>query len=147
MSNLLFFRLLSVLCICLTLLFVGCGDDDDDDNNDVTTAGEPSGPNILEGKIVEDLTLTADCEHILRGAVFVENGATLMIESGTTIFGEGVSNAILIIAQGSKIMAEGTREAPIIFTSDALEGSRARGQWGGLIINWPCSQQPRRHVR
>ena len=41
MSNLLFFRLLSVLCICLILLFVGCSDDDDDDNNnnnnDVTT--------------------------------------------------------------------------------------------------------------
>ena len=84
---------------------------------------------------MEALTLTVDREHILRGAVFVENGATLTIEPGTTIFGEGVSNAALIIAQGSKIMAEGTREAPIIFTSEVLEGSHARGQWGGLIIN------------
>ena len=139
MNNLLFFRSLSVLCICLALLFVGCGDDEDDadsaDGGDVTTAEEPSGPNILEGKITEDMTLTASREHILRGAVFVENGATLTIEPGTTIYGEGVSNAALIIAQDSKIMAEGTQDAPIIFTSDALDGSRARGQWGGLIIN------------
>ena len=116
MSNLLLFRLLSVLCIYLALLFVGCGDDEGDDSDnadgsDITIAEEPSGPNILEGKITEDLTLTVDREHILRGAVFVENGATLTIEPGTTIFGEGVSNAALIIAQGSKIMAEGTQDA------------------------------------
>ena len=30
MNNLLFFRLLSVLCFCLALLFLGCGDDDED---------------------------------------------------------------------------------------------------------------------
>ena len=29
-------------------------------------------------------------------------------------------------------MAEGTQNAPIVFTSDALEGSRGRGQWGGF---------------
>ena len=140
MSNFLFFRLLSVLCICLALLFVGCGEDEIDDTDstdsgDVITAEEPSGPNILEGKITVDLTLKASREHVLRGAVFVENGATLTIEPGTTIYGEGVSNGTLIIAQGSKIMAEGTPNAPIVFTSDALEGSRGRGQWGGLIIN------------
>lgn len=141
MSNLLFFRLLSVFCICLAILFVGCGDDEEaditetDDGGDITTAEEPSGPNFIEGKITSDMTLTASREHILKGAVFVENGATLTIEPGTTIYGEGVSNAALIIAQDSKIMAEGTREAPIVFTSDALDGSRARGQWGGLIIN------------
>ena len=81
------------------------------------------------------MTLKADREHVLRGAVFVENGATLTIEPGTVIYGEGVSNGTLIIAQGAKIMAEGTLDAPIVFTSDALEGSRGRGQWGGLIIN------------
>lgn len=141
MSSLLFFRLLSVLSICLALLLMGCGEDEDidsvdtDDGSDVTTAEEPSGPNILEGKITVDMTLEASREHILRGAVFVENSATLTIEPGTTIYGEGVSNGTLIIAQGSKIMAEGTQNAPIVFTSDALEGSRGRGQWGGLIIN------------
>ncbi len=141
MSNFLLFRLLPVLCICLALLFVGCGEDEEDDSveiddsADVTTAEEPSGPNILEGKITEDMTLAASREHVLRGAVFVENNATLTIEPGTLIYGEGVSNGTLIIAQGAKIMAEGTQNAPIVFTSDALDGSRGRGQWGGLIIN------------
>ena len=32
-------------------------------------------------------------------------------------------------------MADGTPDAPIIMSSDAAIGSRARGQWGGLIIN------------
>ena len=31
--------------------------------------------------------------------------------------------------------AIGTRDAPIVFTSDQPVGSRARGDWGGLIIN------------
>ena len=95
MSNFLFFRLLPVLCLCVALLFAGCGEDEDDsveidDSADVIAAEEPSGPNILEGKITEDMTLTASREHILKGAVFVENnGATLTIEPGTTIYGEG----------------------------------------------------------
>ena len=73
--------------------------------------------------------------YLLRGAVFVTDGAILTIEPGVKIYGEQATNGTLIIAQGSKIMAEGTASDPIIMSSDAFEGSRARGQWGGLIIN------------
>ncbi len=133
MNHRLFFRFLSIFCIVLAFAFLGCGDDDDDDDNNDTDGitrvdpdGGPdivSGPNILEGEIMEDLTLTADREHVLRGAVFVKNGATLTIEPGTTIFGEGVSNGTPIVAQGAKIIADGTSDQPIVFTSDALDGS------------------------
>ncbi len=80
-------------------------------------------------------TLTPDADYLLRGAVFVEGGATLTIEAGVHIYGEQATNGTLIIAQGSQIIAEGTASAPIVMTSDAFEGSYARGQWGGLIIN------------
>lgn len=79
--------------------------------------------------------LPATKDYLLRGAVFVESGAILMIEPGVTIYGEQAQNGTLIIKQGSKIMAEGTVDAPIVMTSDAEIGSRARGQWGGLIVN------------
>ena len=79
--------------------------------------------------------LSANQDYVLRDAVFVEDGATLTIEPGVTIFGENASNGTLIIAQGGKIMADGTADAPIVMTSDAAIGSRARGQWGGLIIS------------
>jgi hypothetical protein len=89
----------------------------------------------LQGNITANRTLTADKSYLLKGAVFVQSGATLTIEPGTTIYGEGVSRGTLVIAQGGKIIANGTKDKPIVFTSDQLEGQRDRGQWGGVIIN------------
>ena len=106
-----------------------------------TTAEQPAGAEeigsieILEGRITSDRTLTSDKSYLLKGAVFVDNSATLTIEPGTFIFGEGATNGTLIVAQGGKLMADGTASRPIVFTSDAVEGQRDRGQWGGLIIN------------
>ena len=73
--------------------------------------------------------------YVLRGAVFVREGATLNIAAGTTIIGESGSVGTLIVLKGGRLNAIGTREQPIVFTSDQPAGSRARGDWGGLIIN------------
>lgn len=138
------FQLMAIFAIGLALAFVGCGSDDEVDSEDPegTLAVEETIIDIggrqvvvLEGRLTADKTLSAAYDYLLRGAVFVEGGATLTIEPGVKIFGEQATNGTLIIAQGSKIMAEGTASAPIVMSSDAFEGSRARGQWGGLIIN------------
>ncbi len=101
-----------------------------------TASGMASGMHeVLMGNITSDRLLTADKYYLLKDAVFVQSGATLTIEPGTTIFGEGASNGTLIIAQGGKIIANGRADKPIVFTSDKPEGQRDRGQWGGLIIN------------
>ena len=101
-----------------------------------TPSGMASGmPEILTGMITSDRLLTSDKYYLLSGAVFVQDGATLTIEPGTTLFGEGATNGTLIVAQGGKLIANGRADRPIVFTSDALEGQRDRGQWGGLIIN------------
>jgi hypothetical protein len=73
--------------------------------------------------------------YVLRGAVFVEDGATLNIAAGTRIIGESGSVGTLVVLQGGRINAIGTPQAPIVFTSDQPIGQRGRGDWGGLIIN------------
>ena len=137
------FKMIAIFATGLALAFIGC-DTDDTEDTEVTEEAlvedniiEVDGRQVvvLEGRLNADKTLTAAYDYLLRGAVFVEGGATLTIESGVKIYGEQATNGTLIIAQGSKIMAEGTASAPIVMSSDAFEGSRARGQWGGLIIN------------
>ncbi len=95
---------------------------------------------ILNGDILEDMTLTANRQYLLRGGVFIggrnnENTATLTIEPGVHIYGEKSTYGMLVIRRGSQIMAEGTADSPIVMTSDQAEGSRARSDWGGLIVN------------
>ena len=92
----------------------------------------------VTGEITESFTMTADIPWLLQGGVFIGddvNETVLTIEPGTTIFGESSTDGFLVIQRGSKIMAEGTADAPIVFTSSKSEGSRARGDWGGLVVN------------
>ena len=138
------FQLIAILAVGVALAFVGCSSDEETDTEATgdelaaeETVIEVDGRQVvvLEGRLNVDKTLSADYDYLLRGAVFVEGGATLTIDPGVQIFGEQATNGTLIIAQGSKIMANGTASDPIVMSSDALVGSRARGQWGGLIIN------------
>jgi hypothetical protein len=73
--------------------------------------------------------------YVLRGAVFVRNGATLTIQAGTRVIGESGSVGTLIVERGGRLIAVGTAQQPIVFTSDQPTGQRNRGDWGGLIIN------------
>ncbi|MGD1894348.1 MAG: fasciclin domain-containing protein [Cyclobacteriaceae bacterium] len=86
---------------------------------------------------------TADNEYFLTGLVFVEGGATLNIEAGTTVrFTEETGDdntSALVVTQGSQINAIGTADAPIIFTAEAdtVGGNLLPsdwGAWGGIII-------------
>lgn len=137
------FQLIALFSVGVALVLAGCGSDAEEINTvgetqileEIITDVDGSQVIVLEGELNADRTLSADYKYLLRGAVFVEDGATLTIAPGVKIYGEQASNGTLIIAQGSKIMAEGTASAPIVMSSDAFEGSRARGQWGGLIIN------------
>ena len=67
--------------------------------------------------------------------MFVNDGATLNIAAGTRVIGEAGSVGTLVVLRGGRLNAIGTRTAPIVFTSDQAVGNRARGDWGGLIIN------------
>ncbi|MDO9694945.1 MAG: T9SS type A sorting domain-containing protein [Candidatus Latescibacteria bacterium] len=77
-------------------------------------------------------TLSPDTLYTLTGLYYVENGYTLTIPAGTVC--QADTAATLIITRGAKIYAEGTAEQPIVFTSRKLEGQRAPGDWGGVMI-------------
>jgi hypothetical protein len=90
---------------------------------------------VVTGEITGVESWTNAFYYVLRGAVFVRDGATLNIQAGTTIIGESGSVGTLIVLRGGRLNAVGSRAQPIVFTSDQPVGSRARGDWGGLIIN------------
>ncbi len=88
----------------------------------------------LKENITADITLKADINYILDGWVYVKSPAIITIEPGTIIKGKVDTKASLVIERGAKIMAEGTAAKPIVFTSSQPAGSRAAGDWGGLVL-------------
>jgi hypothetical protein len=110
-----------------------CGDDGAHTSDTADTAdnsGEEVCGSEIRGAIEVDTVWT--CGHTLHGVVTVKNGATLTVEPGVTI--KGLNGSALVVARGSRLVAEGTPDAPIVFTSALPEGSRARGDWGGIVL-------------
>ncbi len=143
-------KLLTMGLLSLGLTLVGCGDKDSTDSGSATGGDDGGGSDtggatdcedgicIVTGTITDDQTWTSDNMYLLRGGVFIgddTNTTVVTIEPGTEIFGETSTAGMLVVRRNSQLMAEGTAEAPIVFTSSKSEGSRARGDWGGLIIN------------
>ena len=113
----------------------------------VSTITAPGGATVeacvITGTVASDVTLDASIGYALDGAVFVgEDGgaaATLTIPAGTTVFGAGGED-YLVISRGSDIQANGTASDPVIFTSiqditGTVDPVADRGLWGGLVIN------------
>jgi hypothetical protein len=88
----------------------------------------------VTGDITTDTKWYANARYFLSGFVYVKNNAALTIEPGTIIKGVSGSKGTLIIERGSKLMAQGTADKPIVFTSDKPVGSRASGDWGGVVL-------------
>ncbi len=122
-----------LLISALALAVFACKNDDDGPEQP-TGPVDAQGRVILEGDITQNRTLRANEKYILRGFVHVTNGVTLTIEPGTVIFGDKPSTGTLIIERGAQIQARGTATQPIVFTSAQPAGSRAYGDWGGLVL-------------
>ncbi len=90
---------------------------------------------VVTGRVEGTENWTNNFYYVLRGAVFVPEGATLNIQAGTRVIGEAGSVGTLIVQRGGRLNAIGTASQPVVFTSDQPVGTRARGDWGGLIIN------------
>lgn len=125
---------IALMAALLTLS--GCNLFEGGGNNGGTTY--PGYDVVLDGNIGSDMTLHADDAILLAGQTFVDSGATLTIEAGTTI--ESLPNdggglaPCLVIKRGAVIMAQGSETAPITFTSNLPDDLKDRGSWGGLII-------------
>ena len=115
-------------------LFVACKKcSEKDPNSDcyVPPISLQKGSTSLEGEITGSRTLSADTIYLLKGFVYVTDGATLTIPAGTIIKGDKDSKATLVIERGGKIMAQGTQARPVVFTSNQPKGQRNYGDWGG----------------
>lgn len=88
----------------------------------------------LTGNITSNRTLDNTKRYLMLGTVFVKPGVTLTIPAGTQIFGDKNSKGTLIIERGGTINANGSAGAPIVFTSAQPVGSKAAGDWGGVVI-------------
>jgi hypothetical protein len=92
----------------------------------------------LSGTITQSLTLDADHQWLLEGGVFIGddvNETLLCVDPGTTIYGDNVTEAFLVVQRSSRLIAVGTPEAPITFTSAKEDGQRASQDWGGVALN------------
>src|SRR5688572_28560551 len=96
----------------------------------VTVPGIDKQVIVVTGSITGTETWSNTYYYVLRGAVFVEEGATLNITAGTRVIGESGSVGTLLVRRGGRLNAIGTRTAPVVFTSDQPVGNRARGDWG-----------------
>ena len=106
-------------------------------------SGCPAAPTpiTVDGvRITTNTTWTSDNIYLLKNFVFVESGATLTIEPGTIIKGDKATKGTLTVKRGGKIEARGTATSPIVFTSNQPAGSRARGDWGGVILLGKATQ-------
>lgn len=87
----------------------------------------------LEGIINENISLTNSDNWLLSGGVFVEEGHTLTILNGGTIYTDTDVTTFLSVMQGAKVFIEGSQDNPVVFTP--LTDNPTYGDWGGIIIN------------
>jgi len=127
---------ISIFVACSTLsMFLACdGGGGETAEDGVTTdptagGGEEVCDSEISGTIEADTRWT--CDHTLSGIVTIKN-AKLTIDPGVTI--KGTNGSALIIGRGSQLFAEGTADKPIVMTSALAAGTRARGDWGGLVL-------------
>jgi len=89
----------------------------------------------LPDSITGTRVLSADTVYQLVNTVKVGPGALLSIPPGTLIYGNATgTRSCLQIERGGKIYAQGTPDKPIVFTSAKPQGTKATGDWGGIIV-------------
>ncbi len=93
-------------------------------------------PNVdVTTSITTDTHWTAGNTYYLKSQIYVKNNATLTIDAGVVIRADHTATgAGLFVTKGAKVIAIGTATSPIVFTSDNAAGSRAKGDWGGVIL-------------
>jgi hypothetical protein len=127
---------LAIMALAAVVVATGCRKievDDTDNDNGGNGGGNGGGENLtLSGRISADRTLKTGNTYLLKGIVYVVEGAKLTIEPGVTIKGERSSRGTLVVTRGTQIIAEGTADKPIVFTNETA--TPQSGFWGGLVI-------------
>ncbi|WP_315823751.1 hypothetical protein [Paraflavitalea speifideaquila] len=95
-----------------------------------------TGTDTLRGVLTTSRTLTCNTTYILDGKYYINSGATLTIDAGTTIKaikkGTPAEASAIVVTRGGKIIANGTQTCPIAFTSNEI--APQAGDWGGIVL-------------
>ena len=103
-------------------------------NWDPQNVNYPATNVTVNSDITSNTTWSTGTVVLLQNKVYVTNNAVLTIQPGVIIRGDKATEGTLIITRGAQIQAQGTSSNPIVFTSNFGAGSRAPGDWGGVII-------------
>lgn len=103
-------------------------------NWDPQSVSYPATNTTVNADITSNTTWTTGTVVFLQNKVYVTNNAVLTIQPGVIIRGDKATEGTLIITRGAQIQAQGTSSNPIVFTSNFASGSRAPGDWGGVIL-------------
>lgn len=106
------------------------------------TAAPP--PIVISGPITSDTRWVSTETYLLTDLIFVEGTALLTIEAGTTIYGD--TDSALIVTRDARLDARGRVDAPIVFTSAKEPGTRAPGDWGGVVLLGNAPSNPAQAV-
>lgn len=85
----------------------------------------------VAGDITSDTVWKSGSRYILEKVVYVEN-ASLTIEPGVIVQGE--PGSALVVTADARLFVRGQADNPVVFTSAREPGSRARGDWGGVVL-------------
>ena len=143
-------RFMTAVACVLCLMAASCSSNEDapkpqENNPEVTYKGNVAYSDGLVfngnelGNGTQNFHLTGDVTlkkgtYLLKGWVYVDEGAKLHIPAGTIIKGEKETMGALIIEPGGYCEMKGTVQEPIVMTSAQAPGQRRPGDWGGLII-------------
>ena len=95
---------------------------------------------VIKGKLNNDYKFEKERTYLIDSILSVENGSTLTIDAGSTVYFRTYSNpnefSQLAIFRDSRIIAEGTKDEPIVFTSDKvlLNQTPEPDDWGGIYL-------------
>jgi hypothetical protein len=133
-QNVIMKKLILLSFSAVAILMASCSSKDPIDPVVVPPTDDTSKVVVVTGDISSNTEWTADKKYLIKGFVYVTNGATLKINPGTVVFGDKASKGTLTVTRGAKIDAQGTVDKPIIFTSNQAAGARREGDWGGVIL-------------
>lgn len=124
--------LFGTLVIASLLSVTSCVKVNFDEDGTTVTPTDPTS-NVISGTISSS-RFYAKGKYVLKGYVYVTEGATLTFEAGSIIQSDITEKGALIIERGAKLIADGKANNPIVFTSGKPVGQRAPGDWGGIIL-------------
>lgn len=100
----------------------------------------PKSYQVLTGTLSASATYTdPNIIYYLSGTVIVPSGVTLTFNNASGkqpmyVYGSSSPGGAILVKAGGKLVATGNSSAPVIFTSEKANGSKAPADWQGIIL-------------